>query len=325
MEAKTEEYIQSLSEHPEPAFRWKIKSKLLRGEHSAEDSGVRKAELASSPIIQRLLCDRKEDGQIDYPVYDKWFGAHWVLAILADLGYPTGDQSVKPLMEQCYAWLLSKEHAKYIRDINGRTRRCASQEGNCIYYSLALGLADERTQELAERLIKWQWEDGGWNCDKRPEAHISSFNETLIPLRGLAWYANNSGDRKARLAVERAAEVFLKRQLIFRLENGRVIDQHFIKLHYPNYWHYDYLFALKVLAEAGFITDPRCNKALDLLESKQLADGGFPAEERYYRVDERKLTGHSRLDYGGTSKLHSNPYVSLDALIVLEKSGRLTI
>ena len=109
---------------------------------------------------------RNSDGQIPYHPYDKWFGAHWVLSILADLGYPEGDESLKPLLEQCYDWLLSKEHQKYILTINGRVRRCASQEGNCVYYSLALGLADERTEELAARLIKWQWEDGGWNCDK---------------------------------------------------------------------------------------------------------------------------------------------------------------
>ncbi|HEX9091089.1 MAG TPA: hypothetical protein VF831_06345, partial [Anaerolineales bacterium] len=260
MEKKTEEYIRFLSEDPEPAFRWKIRSQLLTETIPAEGLRIKKDEFAGSPIIQRLLGDRKEDGRIEYSVYDKWFGAHWVLAILADLGYPTGDQILKPLMEQCYAWLLSKEHAGTIREISGRTRRCASQEGNCIYYSLALGLADERTQELAERLIRWQWDDGGWNCDKRSEAHISSFNETLIPLRGLAWYANISGDHKTRLAVERAAEVFLKRQLIFRLTNRKIIDRHFVKLHYPNYWHYDFLFALKVLDEAGFIKEPRCDK-----------------------------------------------------------------
>jgi len=82
---------------------------------------------------------------------------------------------------------------------------------------------------------------------------------------------------------------------------------------------------LKVMSEAGFIDDPRCREALDLLESKQLADGGFPAEERYYRVDEKKLSGHSRVDYGGTSKIHANPFVSLDALIVLKNSGRLVL
>ena len=41
----------------------------------------------------------------------------------------------------------------------------------------------------------------------------------------------------------------------------RIIDRNFIQLHYPNYWHYDVLFALKVISEAGFITDPRCLKA----------------------------------------------------------------
>jgi hypothetical protein len=228
-------------------------------------------------------------------------------------------------LEQSYEVWLSKDHEKNIRLINGRTRRCASQEGNCIYYSLALGIADDRTEELAARLIKWQWEDGGWNCDKRPEAYKSSFDETLIPLRGLNWYAKSSGDPKATQAVNRAAEVFLTRQLFKKLSNGRIIDKNFVQLHYPNYWHYDILFALKVIAEAGFITDPRCTEALNLLESKQLSDGGFPAEERYYRVDERMLSGHSHVDWGGTSKVHMNPFVSIDALTVLNQSGRLAL
>ena len=89
------------------------------------------------------------------------------------------------------------------------------------------------------------------------------------------------------------------------------MDNNFLKLHYPCYWHYDILFGLKVMAEAGFIDDPRCADALHLLESKQLPDGGFPAEARYYRVDDKKLTGHSRVDWGGTSKVHLNPFVTV--------------
>jgi hypothetical protein len=108
-----------------------------------------------------------------------------------------------------------------------------------------------------------------------------------------------------------------------RVEN--VIDRNFILLHYPCYWHYDILFGLKVMAEAGFINDPRCTEALDLLESKRLPDGGFPAEERYYRVDEKKLAGHSRVDWGGTSKIRSNPFVTVDAMTVLKKAGRLVL
>ena len=98
------------------------------------------------------------------------------------------------------------------------------------------------------------------------------------------------------------------------------MDANFIKLHYPAYWHYDILFGLKVMCETGFIDDPRCSEALDLLESKQLADGGFPAEAR---VDEKKLSGHSRVDWGGTSKKHMNPFVTIDAFSVLKQAGRL--
>ena len=325
MEKEIKDTLKFLSEHPDPIIRWKVARNLSSEPYSIPNIGNSRNELETSPIIQRLLSDRKDDGCIPYHPYDKWFGAHWVLSILADLGYPEGDESLRPLMEQCYEWLLSKDHQKYIRVINGRVRRCASQEGNCVYYSLALGLSDHRTEELVARLLKWQWEDGGWNCDKHPEASVSSFNETLIPLRGLSWYFHLSSDPKVKQAVDRASEIFLKRHLIKRLRGGQIIHQNFIKLHYPNYWHYDILFALKVISEAGFINDPRCIESLDILENKCLPDGGFPAEDKYYRVDDKKLSGHSRVNWGGTSKVYSNPFVTLDALFVLKQSGRLVL
>ncbi len=317
----TEDCFKALSDHPEPVIRWKLARLLSDG--LVQPGQLERSELSISPILKQLLSDRDAGGKIPYPPYDKWFGAHWVLSILADLAYPPGDETLQPMQEQCYQVWLSKDHEKHIRTIDGRVRRCASQEGNCIYYSLALGLADGRTEELVNRLLRWQWDDGGWNCDKRPEACKSSFHETLIPLRGLALYAQSTGDPHAGQAAARSAEVFLKRGLFKRLSDGKLMERSFACLHYPNYWHYDILFGLKVLAEAGFIGDPRCSEALDWLEGRQLADGGFPAEERFYRVDDKMLTGHSRVDWGGTSVRHLNPFVTLDALWVLKKAGRL--
>jgi hypothetical protein len=325
MQKISENILGTLSNHSDPIIRWKTARYLVEETISVKDITKFHEELKISPIIRQLLGDQKDDGRILYHPYDKWFGSHWVLSILADLGYPEGNEALKPMLEQCYKWLLSEEHQASIRKINNRVRRCASQEGNCVYYSLALGLADDRTQELVDRLMKWQWEDGGWNCDKNPGAINSSFNETLIPMRGLAWFANITGDRQVSKAVTRSAEVVLKRSLFKRIRDGQIIDQNFIKLHYPNYWHYDVLFALKVMAEAGFIMDSRCREGLDLLESKKTSDGGFPAEAKYYRMDDKRLSGHSRVNWGGTSKVHSNPFVSLDALIVLKKSGRLVL
>jgi len=230
-----------------------------------------------------------------------------------------------PLRERVYQWLFGQSHQKSIRMINGRVRRCASQEGNALYYLLALGLADERTDELAARLVQWQWPDGGWNCDKNPDAHYSSFMESLIPLRGLALHGRITGNKQSQQAAEHAAEIFLKRHLYKRESDGRIIKNDFVQLHYPCYWHYDILFGLKVMAEAGFIHDERCQDALDLLETKRLPEGGFPAEKKYYRETDKQVSGRSLVSWGGTSQRHMNEFVTADVLTVFKAAGRLDL
>jgi hypothetical protein len=100
------------------------------------------------------------------------------------------------------------------------------------------------------------------------------------------------------------------------------MNHRFVLLHYPLYWHYDILFGLKVLAEAGLLGDPRCKAALDLLQSKRLPDGGFPAEDSYARPTRPQLSGYSPVSWGGTSRKTMNPFVTADALYVLRMAGR---
>jgi len=309
----------------EPALKYKMVVDLLN--HPAESKEAKEASevVQESSQVQTLISKCRQDGKLPHHPYDKWMGGHWVLFLLADLGYPKGDKSLLPLMNQAYEWLLGEKHAKNIRLIDGRMRRCASQESNAVFYSLKLGLADKRTDELASRLMKWQWPDGGWNCDKRAVVVKSSFMESLIPLRALALYAQTSGDKNAQQACERAAEVFLKRRLFLRQSDGGIMDPHFVVLHYPNYWHYDILFALRVMAEAGFIDDPRCQPALDLLENLRLPDGGFPASEKFYRLSRPEISGYSDVNWSGISRNKSNPYVTVEALYVLRMAGRLKV
>jgi hypothetical protein len=307
----------------EPSVRYKV----LVGVHGADpDSSVvrrLREEIRTSARVQRLLSERDVDGTIPFHPYAKWYGAHWVLSSLADLGYPPGDSGLVPLREQVYAWLFGRSHEKRIETIDGRVRRCASQEGNALYYLLALGLADARTDQLAHRLCHWQWPDGGWNCDKNPEAINSSFMESLIPLRGLAWHTKITGDVRSGEAARRTAEVFLKRRLFKRQVDGSTMHDDFVRLHYPCYWHYDILFGLEVMAEASYLADARCQDALDLLETKSLPDGGFPAEGKYYQASGKPKTGRSLVDWGGTSKKTMNEFVTARALYVLKESGRM--
>jgi hypothetical protein len=311
----------------EPSVRYKVLTGALgEGRRSRAVKEARTA-VKESPRVRDLLGERGADGLIPLDPYSKWRGAHWVLATLADIGYPPGDKTLIPLREQVLGWLLSAEHTNSIPTVDGRVRRCGSQEGNALFALLALGLADGRADELARRLVAWQWPDGGWNCDRRPEAVNSSYHESFIPLRALSLYAERTGDGDAKAAVQRAAELFLKRRLYKRLSDGAVIHPDFARLHYPSYWHYDVLAGLKALAVAGYVRDRRCGDALELLEGKQLTGGGWPAQGKYYRYyPPGKKAGAgppSRVDWGPTGKAKMNEWVTADALYVLREANRL--
>lgn len=319
--------VERMRYHFEPYIRVRILVDVLGKPAGGKEARILRDEVRDTVLVKTLLAEQDAAGKIPLHPYAKWRGAHWVLASLADLRYAPGDPRLIPLREQVYAWLLSDEHARKIekRVVDGRVRWHASMEGNAVYYLLTLGLADERTEELVERLLSWQWPDGGWNCDMKPEARHSSFMESLIPLRALALHADRTGSARSRVAAERAAQIFLKRGLYRRQSDGQVIAPDFVLLHYPCYWHYDFLFGLKVMAEAGFIEDPRCADALDLLESRQLADSGFPAERKYYRVGRHGGSDDSLVNWGGTSKRKMNPFVTADAFHALRAGGRLSL
>jgi len=62
------------------------------------------------------------------------------------------------------------------------------------------------------------------------------------------------------------------------------------------------------------------------LEEKELPTGGWPSETRYYtKVSDKISLGADYVDWGGTSKKKMNEWVTVDALYVLKKFGRLVI
>jgi hypothetical protein len=330
--------LDTLSVSAEPSVRYKLRAGVLGENPLSPSMRALREEIRRSPRVAALLAGRASDGRLlrGRGVYQKWQGAHWALASLADLGYPPGDRDLLPIRDQLLDhWLSPEFYAEFeceskgkcyahpgVPVMHGRHRRCASQQGNTLYAIVTLGLADARTEQLVERLLHWQWPDGGWNCDKDPAADTSSFMESLTPMRGLAAYARSTGNATAGAAVERAAQVFLERELCKRRSDGTIIRREFAELHYPLYWHYDILGGLKVMAEAGKIGHRGCRFALDMLEGKRLPDGGFPAEARHYRVSQEVALGADVVDWGGTSKRVSNPWVTADALAVLAAAGR---
>ena len=333
--------IDKLLQSDEPSIRWKTMTRVLGEAPDSRKVKDLQQEIRRSPRATALIAGRDRKTIREKHVYAKWRGAHWTLAMLAEIGYPAGDDALVPMRRQVLDWWLSDSfytefestRAVAKRDggvplIQGRYRRCASQQGNALYSITRLGLADTRSDALAERLMHWQWPDGGWNCDRNPTAHVSSFNESLLPMQGLALHAERTKDKAARAAALKASEIFLCRRLFKSKTDGKVISPHWVRPKYPRYWHYDFLGGLVAMAELGTISDPRCADALDLLERKELPTGGWAAEGRFYKVSNSTdvnagFGSISFVNWGGAGSRRLNEWVTTDALFVLRAAGRI--
>jgi len=303
------------------------KARLLAGmpAESAE-ARVLRARIAEAPAARALLRVFEQDEKTLHHVYRKWQGPHWSLTCLAMIDYPPGDEALPLLARRVHDWLFSRHFLEspltaVYPGQEDRVRHCASMDGNAIWYSVRLGLEEERTRAVVDRLIGWQWPDGGWNCDKQPHAAVSSFQESLIPARGLAEYGRVHGYQPALDAAQRVADLVLARRLLWHRHDDTLVVPDWggrpDLIHYPIQF-YDVLFALQLMAELGRIDDPRCADALALLESKQLPDGGFPLEEPNAPVADRVASRHSYAAWGPSGKRRSNPLVSLASWGVLQ-------
>ncbi len=172
--------------------------------------------------------------------------------------------------------------------MRGRFRRCASQQGNALWSVLRLGIADDHTDVLAKRLLHWQWPDGGWNCDRRPAANHSSFNESLAPMSGLHEFAVATGDEAAAEAATRTAELLLEHRVFRSHRTGEPIHPTVMELNWPAYWHYDFLQALLILTRMGLARDPRTDDAVAVLKERRLPNGRWRAARHWWSWPARK-------------------------------------
>ncbi|MGH2795702.1 MAG: hypothetical protein ACRDKG_15525, partial [Actinomycetota bacterium] len=234
-------------------------------------AGDADADVLASPRVRALL-----EFPLEVHPYKKWWGTHWRLVALADLGVPPGAPGIASGVDRELGWLTSTAHTRSIPRIDGLVRMCASMEGNAVYSSAKLGFAsDPRVATLVESLLEWQWPDGGWNCDKEASGRRSSFHETITPALGLAAYHDAIGNDDALKSAMRSAELLLEHDLFKSTRTGKPVHPSWTMPHYPAYWHYDILQGLRLLAAVEMLDDPRGGDALDLVEGSRQRDGRF--------------------------------------------------
>src|SRR5688572_12987162 len=108
----------ALAKSDEPSLRYKLRAHVLGENPESRAMLALRREVQRSPRVQALLAEHlgpsgggaaRQRG-----VYDKWRGVHWVMATLADLGYPPGDRALVPLRDRLLdAWLAPHYYEEF--------------------------------------------------------------------------------------------------------------------------------------------------------------------------------------------------------------------
>ena len=315
MAAVTDGAIAWLLRSREPAIRGMTRRDLL-GEAEPRDL----QDVVKGRLVRGLLAGQQPDGGFGGRPYNKWTGAHWRLVSLVELEIPPGERRAMGALDTVLdCWANPRRLVRRPTTKSGLPLSDGSIEGNALAVACRLGAArDERTERLVDALLRWQWPDGGWNCDPRATGRRSSFHESLIPMWGLWEYAEATGNRPARQAANRTAELFLDHRIFRRLGSDEPIHPSVVKLHYPAYWHYDVLQAMHLLARMGKARDKRARDALDLLVQRRLPDGRWRPDASWWSQP-GSARAPEAVDWGrdGPSEM-----LTLNALRVLRAAGR---
>ena len=229
--------------------------------------------------VKILLSGQQDDGGFSVHPYRKWTGSHWRLVSLVNLAAPRDNAVMLRAAELELNWLYGTGKRRFGRNQNGYVKMHASVYGNALGVLSYMGLADDPGTALILNLIlDAQWPDGGWNCDGRPGASHSSFHESLATLWGLVMHDKAVGNRKVKMAIDKACELCLSHRIFRSHTTGQIISREWLKLRYPTYWHYNFLEAMRVVSLAGKAKDPRMSETLDILESSRHSDGFWHAQ-----------------------------------------------
>ena len=279
-----------LLEPSNPSVRLQALTDLLHRTRKDEDVQAAQDKIASTRPVKKILSTQTSKGY--WPPREdcyrpKWTAAVWPLALLGELA-ATPDPRVKSECER-FLDLHQVESGAFScpsKLVKGKRWDEACLTGNMIRTLIKFGYSkDPRVQKAIDWMPTHQLEDGGWNCDY-PEKKVkhSSFMSTIEPLWAYSEIPRQKWTRRMKRSVGKGAE-FLLMHHVYKSDNHHWRETYpfFTKLHFPMYYFYDILHALRVLTKLGYADDQRIRSAVQLLQSKRRPDGNWNLEGDWYR------------------------------------------
>lgn len=271
----------------DPSIRWQALRDLT--DAPPDQVAAERARVVTEGWGARLLAVRGEDGlwdggalfparwfEGDYKSQDQpWTATEPTLTVLRLFGVDPGSDRMRRVVEQI------RDNCRWEYDsepfFTGEVEPCIN--GRVVSLGVYFG---QDVDDLVERLLGEQLEDGGWNCEAENGSVRSSFDTTINVLEGLLAHEQATGGTARSIAVRRRAEEYLlERHLFRRKSTGAVVNPAYQQFSFPNRWHYDVLRGLEYFRAAGDAPDPRLGEAIDLLKSKQQPDGRWLLENTH--------------------------------------------
>ena len=265
----------------DPSIRWQVLLDFT--DESDEVVASERSRVASEGWGSTLLDLQAPDGQWRGGPQNLpgWSATTDALVLLTDLGLDPASERARSaiaLVRDNFTWGPEFGDSRFFE---GEVEPCIN--GRVLAIGAYFGEASDR---LADRLLREQLDDGGWNCEA-PSSKRSSFHSTICVLEGLLAYEKTKGPTTAVTSARlRGHEYLLERSMFKSLSTGVVIDRDrktgdrscWTQFSFPTRWHYDVLRGLDYLRKAGVKPDQRVAEAAELVKKKCDGSGRWPLE-----------------------------------------------
>ena len=262
----------------DPAIRWQVLSDLLDAD--PESVAAERAKVEHDGWGADLLARQDDSGTWGGGLYGpKWISTTYTLLLLWRCGLPASHHLAESVR-------LLFDGARYHDGGITPSPDLPFPEGcvTAMYVTLAryFGYEDLRVDEAVTWLLANQLDDGGWNCRhvRTGDTH-SSFHTSISTLEALGELNRRDPEPGVLGALQGGREFFLAHRLFKSHRTDEVVHPTFTKLSFPPRWHYDVLRGLDHFQSENAPWDERFTDAVELLESKQRSDGGWPSQHKH--------------------------------------------
>ena len=274
----------------DPSVRHQALIDLLHKAKDGKDVLATREKIPSYRPVKKIIGTQTSKGiwsPTESCYRPKWTSAVWPLALLGEMDAPPDPR----ISSECERFLDLHQTETGAFACPSKVEESKRWDEPCLTGNMIRTLIkfdysnDPRVRRAIDWLPKDQLEDGGWNCD-HPEKKVkhSSFMSTIEPLWAYSEIPKQKWTRKMKQSINEGAGFLLMHHL-YKSDNHHWQETYpfFTKLHFPMYYFYDILHALRVLTKLGYEDDERTRSAVQLLLSKRRPDGAWNLEGDWYR------------------------------------------